>query len=102
VWGPNDVYPEGLNTSIPSYLPAADPAKPLFQPVDAFGGQDLWAVATEAGAQIPGGYPTPTWWAGAVDYLGNNLQLMLDGKLTPQQVIDDSTEQIQTNLVDRQ
>jgi len=102
VWGPNDVYPEGLNTSIPSYLPAADPTKPLFQPVDAFGGQDLWAVATEAGAQIPGGYPTPTWWAGAVDYLGNNLQLMLDGQLTPRQVIDESTEQIQTNLVDRQ
>src|SRR5690606_28028457 len=73
VWGPNSVYPEGLNTSIPSYLPAADPAKPLFQPLDALGGQDLWAVATEAGSQIPGSVPTPSWWAGAVDYLGNNL-----------------------------
>lgn len=102
VWGPNSVYPEGLSTSIPSYLPAANPAKPLFQPVDAFGGQDLWAVATEAGAQIPGGVPTPSWWAAAVDYLGNNLQRMLDGTLTPREVIEQSTADIQSNLVDRQ
>src|SRR5690606_9055208 len=63
VWGINDIYPTGLNTSIPAYLPAADPTTPLFQSVDAFGGQDLWAVATEAGAQIPGSVPTPAWWA---------------------------------------
>ena len=68
----------------------------------AFGDQDLWAVATEAGAQIPGSVPTPTWWAGAVDYLGNNIQRMLDGELTPQEVISQSSEEIQTNLVDRQ
>jgi ABC-type glycerol-3-phosphate transport system substrate-binding protein len=102
VWGPNEVYPEGLNTSIPSYLPAADPSKPLFQPVAAFGDQDLWGVATEAGAQIPGGVPTPTWWAGAVDYLGNNIQRMLDGELTPQEVLTQSSEEIQTNLIERQ
>jgi lactose/L-arabinose transport system substrate-binding protein len=102
VWGPNDIYPTGLNTSIPSYLPAADPAAPLFQPVDALGGQDLWAVATEAGAQIPGGTPTPSWWAGAVDYLGNDLQRMLDGDLTPEEVLAQATQSIQTNLVDRQ
>lgn len=102
VWGPNDVYPNGLNTSIPSYTPAADPNTPLFGPVDALGGQDLWAVATEAGAEIPGGTPIPSWWAGAVDYLGNDLQRMLDGDLTPQQVLEQSTEAIQTNLVDRQ
>ncbi|MFT4029996.1 MAG: extracellular solute-binding protein [Protaetiibacter sp.] len=102
VWGSNSIYPEGLNTSIPSYLPAADPENPLFEPVDAFGGQDLWAVATTAGAEIPGGVPTPSWWAGAVDYLGNNLQLMLDGDLTPREVIDQSTADIQANLVDRQ
>ncbi len=102
VWGPNDVYPEGLNTSIPSYQPAADPDKPLFAPVDALGGQDLWATAVEAGQQIPGGAPTPAWWTGAVDYLGNNIQRMLDGDLTPQEVIDQSTGDIQANLVDRQ
>ncbi|HEU5128967.1 MAG TPA: extracellular solute-binding protein [Glycomyces sp.] len=102
VWGPNDTYPTGLNTSIPAYTPAADPAAPLFEPVEALGGQDLWAVATEAGAQIPGGTPTPAWWDGAVDYLGNDVQRMLDGDMTPEEVIASATEQIQTNLVDRQ
>lgn len=102
VWGPNEVYPKGLNTSIPSYLPAANPAKPLFEPVEALGGQDLWAVATSAGAEIPGGVPTPAWWSAAVDYFGNNVQKMLDGDLTPDQVIEQSTVDIQTNLVDRQ
>lgn len=102
VWGPNDIYPTGLNTSIPSYLPAANPSVPLFEPVDALGGQDLWAVATEAGAQIPGGTPIPSWWAGAVDYLGNDVQRMLDGDLTADQVLTGSTEAIQTNLIDRQ
>ena len=59
-------------------------------------------AADDAGAEIPGGVPTPTWWGGAVDYLGNNIQLMLDGKLTPDEVIQQSTEAIQTNLIDRQ
>ncbi|GAA2271880.1 sugar ABC transporter substrate-binding protein [Glycomyces scopariae] len=102
VWGPGDVYPEGLATSIPSYGPAADPAKPLYGEITALGGQDLWTVATEAGAQIPGGTPTPAWWTGAVDYLGNNVQRMLDGDMTPQEVLVQSSEDIQTNLVDRQ
>ncbi|MFB2582759.1 ABC transporter substrate-binding protein [Herbiconiux sp. P15] len=102
VWGPTELYPTGLNTSIPSYLPAADPAKPLFEPVPALGDQDLWAVATEAATEIPSTVPTPSWWAGAVDYLGTNLQRMLDGDLTPDQVIEQSTDEIQSNLIDRQ
>jgi lactose/L-arabinose transport system substrate-binding protein len=102
VYGPNDVYPSGLNTSIPSYLPAADPDAPLFGTIEALGGQDLWAVATEAGSQIPGSVPTPSWWAGAVDYLGNNVQRMLDGDMSPGEVIDQSTVDIQANLIDRQ
>lgn len=102
VWGPGEVYPEGLATSIPSYTPAADPAAPLYGGITALGGQDLWTVATEAGAQIPGGTPTPAWWTGAVDYLGNNVQRMLDGDMTPQEVLAQSSEDIQTNLVDRQ
>ncbi|UNX54682.1 extracellular solute-binding protein [Georgenia sp. TF02-10] len=102
VYGPNDVYPNGLNTSVPAYEPAADPSRPLFGPLEALGGQDLWAVAVEAGRQIPGGAPTPAWWAGAVDYLGNDVQRMLDGELTPQEVMEQSSAAIQTNLVDRQ
>ncbi|MDR1430853.1 MAG: sugar ABC transporter substrate-binding protein [Propionibacteriaceae bacterium] len=102
VYGPNKVYPGGLNTSIPAYQPAADPAKPLFKPVEALGNQDLWTTAIEAGKQIPGGTPTPTWWDGAVEYLGNNVQKMLDGAMTPQEVLDQSAKDIQANLVDRQ
>jgi lactose/L-arabinose transport system substrate-binding protein len=102
VYGPNDVYPGGLNTSIPAYKPAANPAKPLFKPIEAMGNQDLWSTAIEAGKEIPGGAPIPTWWSGAVDYLGNNIQKMLDGSLTPQQVIAQSSKDIHTNLIDRQ
>jgi ABC-type glycerol-3-phosphate transport system substrate-binding protein len=102
VWGPSDVYPTGLNTSIPSYLPAADPGAPLFEPVPALGGQDLWAVATEASTEIPASVPTPSWWAGSVDYLGTNLQRMLDGHLTPDEVLEQSSDEIQSNLIDRQ
>ena len=102
VYGPNAIYPNGLNTSIPAYKPAANPAKPLFGPIAAMGGQNLWTTAIEAGNQIPGGVPTPTWWAGAVDYLGTNIQKMLDGTMTPQQVIDQSTTDIQKNLIARQ
>jgi ABC-type glycerol-3-phosphate transport system substrate-binding protein len=102
VYGPNDVYPGGLNTSIPAYEPAADPDKPLFQPIESMGNQDLWSTAIEAGKDIPGGAPLPTWWAGAVDYLGNDIQKMLDGSLTPDQVIEQSAKNIQTNLIDRQ
>lgn len=102
VWGPNDVYPQGLNTSIPSYLPAADPEKPLFGEVEALGGQDLWRTAVEAGREIPGTGPIPSWWAGSVEYLGNNVQLMFDDQLTPREVLEQSTADIQSNLVDRQ
>lgn len=102
VWGENDTYPNGLATSIPAYAPAADPAKPLFGPVEGLGGQDLWTTAVEAGAQIPGGAPAPTWWTGAVDHLGTNIQRMYDGDMTPDEVIEQSTTDIQTNLVDRQ
>jgi ABC-type sugar transport system, periplasmic component len=101
VYGSNSVYPGGLNTSIPAYQPAADPAKPLFQPIAAMGDQDLWSTAIQAGKEIPGGAPIPSWWTGAVDYLGNDVQKMLDGTLTPRQVIDQSSKDIQTNLIDR-
>ncbi|WP_423919727.1 ABC transporter substrate-binding protein [Frigoribacterium sp. 2-23] len=102
VWGPSSVYPDGLNTSIPAYTPAADPAKPLFGKVAALGGQDLWSVATKAGQEIPRGTPIPPWWNGSTEYLGNDLQKMYDGDLSPDQVIENATTDIQKNLVDRQ
>lgn len=102
VWGPSEVYPSGLMTSIPAYLPAADPEASLFEPVAALGNQNLWAVAGEAGRQIPGGTPIPSWWIGATDYLGNDLQLMYDGKLNVDEVIEKASASIQANLVERQ
>ncbi|NUR92012.1 MAG: sugar ABC transporter substrate-binding protein, partial [Nonomuraea sp.] len=99
VYGPNDVYPGGLSTSIPSYTPAQ--AKPLFKPIDALGGQDLWKVAVDAAATIPAAAPIPVWWAQSVDYLGDNLQRLIEGKMSPDDVIADSAKKIQRNLIDR-
>lgn len=101
VYGPNETYPGGLNTSIPSYTPALDPAKPLFQPVAGLGGQDLWFVAVKAGQDIPAAAPIPAWWGKSVDYLGNNLQRLMEGGMTPDDVISDSAKKIQRNLIDR-
>ncbi|NED08021.1 sugar ABC transporter substrate-binding protein, partial [Streptomyces sp. SID6648] len=50
---------------------------------------------------IPSAAPIPAWWAKSVDYLGNNLQRLIEGKMAPDDVIDDSTKKIQRNLVDR-
>ncbi|GAB2586759.1 sugar transporter [Paractinoplanes abujensis] len=100
VYGPSDTYPGGLNTSVPAFLPALDAAAPLFQPVEALGGQDLWKVAVEASKTIPAAAPIPAWWAKSVDYLGNNLQRLIQGQMSPDDVIAESTQQIQ-RLVDR-
>jgi lactose/L-arabinose transport system substrate-binding protein len=102
VYGPNDVYPGGLNTSVPSYLPALAPDSPLFKPIAELGGQDLWQVAVQAAKQVPGGYRIPVWWSKAVDYLGVNLQKMLAGQMSPQDVLTTSATQIQKNLIDTQ
>ncbi|GAA1712668.1 sugar ABC transporter substrate-binding protein [Kribbella yunnanensis] len=99
VYGPNEIYPGGLNTSIPSYLKALDPNVPLFKPIDALGGQDLWKIAVEAGKQVPGGYTVPTWWGKAVDYFGVNVQKLLAGQMTPDEVLKTSASQIQKNLM---
>ncbi|MCO8277086.1 sugar ABC transporter substrate-binding protein [Actinoplanes sp. TRM 88003] len=101
VYGPSDTYPGGLNTSVPAFLPALDAAKPLFQPLEALGGQDLWKVAVDASKTIPAAAPIPAWWAKSVDYLGNNLQRLIQGQLSVDDVIAESTKQIQRNLVDR-
>lgn len=102
VYGTNDVYPGGLNTSVPSYLPALAPDSPLFKPIAELGGQDLWQVAVQAAKQVPGGYRIPEWWSKAVDYLGVNLQKMLAGQMSPQDVLTTSATQIQKNLIDTQ
>ncbi|WP_182903512.1 ABC transporter substrate-binding protein [Microbispora sp. H10830] len=101
LYGPSSVYPGGLSTSVPSFTPALDPAKPLFQPIDALGGQDLWKVAVEAAATIPAAAPIPAWWAKSVNYLGDNMQRLMDGTMSPDDVIGESADKIQRNLIDR-
>lgn len=101
VYGPNDTYPNGLNTSLPSVKPALQ-GEPLFKPVSALGNQDLWPVDTKSALAIPPGYRIPAWFNRAADYLGVNVQKMIDGKLDVDGVIEQSTQQIQKNLVDRQ
>lgn len=100
VYGPNDVYPGGINTSVPSYLKALEGA-PLFKPIAELGNQDLWSVATAAAKSAPGGYSIPIWWGKAVSYFAVNIQKMLAGTMTPDQVLSTSAEQIQQNLVNR-
>ncbi|MEU8147513.1 extracellular solute-binding protein [Nonomuraea sp. NPDC048901] len=101
VYGPNSIYPGGLSTSVPSFTPALKPDKPLFKPIDALGGQDLWKVAVEAAATIPAAAPIPVWWAQSVDYLGDNTQRLIEGKMSPDDVIAESAKKIQRNLIDR-
>ncbi|GHO45786.1 ABC transporter substrate-binding protein [Ktedonospora formicarum] len=99
VYGPNKIYPGGLNTSMPSYLPALK--EPLFKNPAGLGDQDLWQVATGTVNNIPGNFTYATWYNQAVTYFGTNVQRMLDGQMTPQQVLDKSTSDIQTKLIAR-
>jgi lactose/L-arabinose transport system substrate-binding protein len=101
VYGPNSVYPNGLNTSLPSYKPALNPDQPLFKPVAALGNQDIWSIFTKAADTVPGGYSIPSWFNRAVPYLGNNLQKLLGGSMSVDDVLSNSTQQIQKNLITR-
>lgn len=100
VYGPNKVYPGGINTSLPSYLPALQTQ--LYKNSDGLGGQNLWQVATGTVKDIPGNYYIAPWYNQAVPYFGTNVQRMLDGQMAPQQVLQKSSSDIQTKLVDRQ
>jgi lactose/L-arabinose transport system substrate-binding protein len=100
VYGPNDTYPNGLNTSLPSVKSALS-GEALFKPVQALGNQELWPVDTKGALAIPPGYRIPAWFNRAADYLGVNMQKMIDGQLDVDGVIEQSVTQIQKNLVDR-
>lgn len=99
VYGPNKLYPGGLNTSLPSYRPALE--RQLFKNVPALGNQNLWQVATSTVKSIPGEYYYPTWYNQASAYFGANIQRLLDGKMTPQQVLTQSASEIQSKLISR-
>lgn len=100
VFGPNPVYPNGLNTALPSVKSAlSGPA--LFKPLPQLGNTSLWGVASKASLDIPPGYHVPTWFNQAANYLGANLQKLMDGKMSVDDVIKQSASDIKTNLVDR-
>lgn len=101
VYGPNATYPNGLNTSLPS-VKSALKGEALFKPVSQLGNQDLWPVDTKAALDIPAGYRIPAWFNSAANYLGVNMQKMIDGKMEVDQVISTSVQQITKNLLDRQ
>ncbi len=99
VYGPNKLYPGGLNTSLPSYKPAL--AHQLFKNVPDLGNQNIWEVATGTAGNIPSNYYYPTWYNQAVPFYGNYIQDVLSGKKTPQQALAQGAQAIQTKLINR-
>lgn len=101
VFGENTVYPHGLNTALPS-VKSALTGPSLFDALPQLGNTSLWPVAAKASLDIPAGYHVPTWFDQAgTNYLGPNLQLLMDGKMSVDDVISKSVSGIKTNLVDR-
>jgi lactose/L-arabinose transport system substrate-binding protein len=101
VFGPNPVYPNGLNTALPSVKSALSSPTPLFKPISQMNNQPLWQIDTQAGLAIPPGYRIPTWFDQAANYLGSNLQQLMTGKMSVDEVISKSVSGIQKNLVNR-
>jgi lactose/L-arabinose transport system substrate-binding protein len=99
VYGPNKIYPGGLNTSLPSYTPAL--SKQLYQNSDGLGKQNLWEVVTGTVKDISGNYTYPSWYNQAIPYFGANIQRLLDGQMAPQEVLTKSANDIQTKLIAR-
>jgi lactose/L-arabinose transport system substrate-binding protein len=96
-FGPNKLYPGGINTLIPAYKGAW--GTKLMDNPSSLGGQDLWSLATQAANDIPQNYYYPSWYSQMGDILGKNVQLMYAGKLTPQQVLQQSSDQITAQLM---
>lgn len=99
VFGPNKIYDKGINTLLPSYKPALQTQ--LIGNVDTLGSQNLWQVATSTIPNISNAWTYPSWYNSSIQYFGTNIQQMIDGKMTPQQVLETSTTQIQTRLIKR-
>jgi lactose/L-arabinose transport system substrate-binding protein len=100
VFGPNKIYPQGINTLLPSYKPALSEHL-IGKSVDALGGQDLWNVAVSTIPQISNNWSYPSWYNSSTQYFGTNIQKLIAGQMTPQQVLDTSTQQIQQKLINR-
>lgn len=96
-FGPNQIYAGGIDTLLPSYIPAYD--EPLMTPPAGLGGQDLWALATAVAKDIPDTVNFPTWYSQSADIIGANVQRLYDQQLTPEQVLERSAADIKSNLI---
>ena len=99
VYGPNKIYPGGLNTSLPSYLPAQK--EQLFSNPDGLGGQNLWEVATSTVQDIPANYYYAPWYGQAADIIAANIQRMQDGQLSAEDAIKNSADDITNRVINR-
>jgi lactose/L-arabinose transport system substrate-binding protein len=102
VFGPTTANPNGLNTTMPSVKAALQSTDSLYKPISQMGNQPLWEIDRTAALAIPPGFQIPAWNNDAANYLGSNLQLLMDGKMSVNDVIGKSAQDIQKNLVDRQ
>lgn len=97
VFGKNKVYPNGIETLLPSYNPALHTQ--LIGNADALGGQNLWNVAVATVPSISNNWSYPSWYNSSSQYFGTNIQKMIEGQMTPSQVLEVSTQQIQSKLI---
>lgn len=99
VYGPNDIYPGGLNTSLPAYIPAQ--AEQLFENPEGLGGQNLWEVAAATMPEIPENYYNAPWAGQANEIIAANIQQMQDGQKTAEEALKDAAEEIQSRVIGR-
>jgi lactose/L-arabinose transport system substrate-binding protein len=99
VYGPNKIYPGGLNTSLSSYLPAQKDQ--LFQNPEGLGNQNLWQVATSTVKDIPADYYYATWYGKAADIIAANIQHMQDGQMSAEDAIKKSADDITAKVINR-
>lgn len=96
-FGPNDIYPGGITTIIPTYKPAY--AEHLMENPESLGGQDLYTFATGLVDEIPQDYYFPNWFGQLADILGANVQRLQAGDMSPEEVIAQTASDIRSNLM---
>ena len=99
VYGPNKIYPGGLNTSLSAYKPAH--AKQLFENPKGLGEQNLWEVAVATVDEIPANYYYAPWYGQAAEIIAANVQRMQDGQIMAEEAIKRSADEITTRIIKR-
>lgn len=99
VYGPNQIYPGGLSTSLPAYKPAH--AEKLFENPQGLGYQNLWEVAVSTVGAIPANYFYAPWYGQAGEIIAANVQRMQDGQMTPEEALKASAADITSRIIER-